>query len=124
MDMPSADSVRTMASNRSVSDLGQRRRRLVHEDDPGVARQRPSDGHDLALGYCETAQRRIDVEFGAEPCQKLARYFAHAGMFDQPRRAAEHSTDADILGHSHLGKQCQILPDDLNAGGARRGGRH
>ena len=101
--MPSAESVRTMSSRRSVSDLRQRRGRLVHEDDLRLADQRPGDGDDLALGDRESAQaahrRRGRRRAGPERSRAVSRI---AAMIDQPRRAAEHSLDADILGDGHF----------------------
>ena len=47
--------------------LGERGRRLVHENDFGITGERARDGNDLALRDGKGPKRRIDIEIGAEP---------------------------------------------------------
>ncbi len=104
--------------------MGERGRRLVHEDEPRIADQRPADGDDLALGDRQRVERRVEIERDAEPGKHPFGLRPHLAPPDQPRAGAEDVAEGDVLGDGHLRKQREVLPDDVMPRAARGDRRH
>ena len=69
---PDARSLPTTANRRSTSRVGQRRRRLVHQEDAGVGADGLGDLDELLLGQAERVDRALDVDRGAQPLEQRA----------------------------------------------------
>ena len=72
---------------RTFRDRGRReiRRRLVHDDESGVERGRPGDGHGLLLAAGDRPNRGVDRRYAEpEPFDEVRRAFAHLRLVDEP----------------------------------------
>src|SRR5215471_13060736 len=100
--------------------LAQRRRRLVHDEDAGVLRERLGDLHTLPVADRQRADDLADVEvMDVERRQELLSLPAHRAPIDgaepRPRRMAEE----DVLGDRQLREKQQLLIDRRDAGALR-----
>lgn len=88
-------------------------RRLIHDDDSGIERQRLGDLHHLLLGYAQAFDNGfgsdLDIEFG----QDLARLPEELSAVDDAEAAIEQrlAPEKDVLRHAHLGHQVELLVD-------------
>ena len=88
---------------------GQRRRRLVHDQDACVERECLGDLDGLLLGHREAAGRLLDVELDAEPLEDRLRIALHLPAVDDPPAVA--MADEDVLGDRQVGEDHRLLVD-------------
>ncbi len=85
--------------------------RLVEHEDLGALGERSGDLDHLLLPDAESADRHVDVKIRSHVGERLACARAKAIPLDQAARnrlAPEHQ----VLGHCHLGHECELLCDD------------
>ena len=102
-------------------DVGERRRRLVEDEDARLAGQQPRDLDELALGHRERRDVRARVQV-AEP------YLGQVGprpLGHPPARpeAAEAPAEEDVLAGRERRHEAQLLLHHRDAGGRGSGGR-
>ena len=111
--------------------LGQRRGRLVEDDDPRRGRGRPGDGDDLALRDRERLRRSTSgSRVTPSRVEKRRRLAVHARVVDQAEPADRLPAEEDVLGDGEIGLQVQLLVHRADAerlrlrrGGDRRPAR-
>ena len=108
--------------------LGERRGRLVHDEDAGLAGERAGDLDDALLGDGEALDQRVDVDRGeAELVEERAGPLAHRPVVDhREARPALHRQvgERDVLGDGHVAHHRDFLGEETDAGsdgGARIG---
>ncbi len=92
----------------------QGRRRLVHDDEARLDRQRAGDLHHLLVGDAEVAHQPSRLDRKAEPVERLARGPERGGPVDEargPGLAADH----DVLGDAERRDQRELLVDGDDA---------
>ena len=107
------------SSSRSVSVERQARGRLVHDDQPGLERQRLGDLDQLPLASDSAADRRVGGEIDAELLRGAARTGAcSVAAVDQPQRPAVQrlAADEDVGGDVEIVEQVELLVDEGDAG--------
>ena len=119
--IPSADRRRTMTSSASVSAWLSEAVGSSMKTSVASADERTRDRDDLPLRDGKAAERRVEVE-ARPPSRSRMRLAAdlHRCIVHQARPGAEVALEGDVLGHRHLGKQRQVLPDHLDAEGPGR----
>ena len=96
--------------------LGQRRGRLVHDQDARVVRERLGDLHALAVADRELADRRAHVEVAdVERGEHLARPLAHPAPVDRAEAALRGVAHEDVFGDRQLGEEQELLVDRRDA---------
>src|SRR5690606_19659911 len=91
--------------------LGQRGRRLVHRDHPGVERQRLDDLHDLLFGHGQPADPLAWVdEIDPEAIEEFGGVARHHPVVDQAA-ATRLPADEDVLRHGPVGQEVELLED-------------
>ena len=99
---------------------GQRRGRLVEDQDLGIARQRLGDFHHLPPRQRQVAYRRQRMNvLGANPGQRLLGEPPLCGLVDQSE-ALGRMGDGDVVGDREVRQQRQFLEDAGDAGVVRR----
>ncbi len=106
----------------------ERRRRLVHDQDPRVQRQRLGDFDQLLFADPELRDATLRVDLDAEPLQQCACGFYDAPVIDEGPEDKRLAAKEDVLGRGQFGNQIELLVDDrdarafcvLNAGEANR----
>ena len=78
----------------------QRRRRLVHDDDPGVGGQRPGDRDHLLHAEAELAEPPAHVHVDAVPGQRRARLPLHPGEVDEADPVAGLAAQEQVVRHA------------------------
>ena len=100
---------------------GERRRRLVHDEDLRGVGQRLGDGDDLPASDRKLAHRLVDADVLADDAEPLDRFRAH-------RRAVEHAPAGQLAAEEQIGgdvearHEVELLEDRRDArglGGAR-----
>ena len=105
-----------MRSNRRARlVLGQRRRRLVEDQQPRLLGERPGDDHQLLRGEVERAHRRGGVEVEAEGVERLAGAAQPARDVDHPP-ARRLVVERDVLGDAEVGDDVDLLRHQRHAG--------
>ncbi len=100
--------------------LGQRGRRLVHDEHARVARQRAQDFDPLPIADRKPAHVVVGVEIvDLQRRQQLARACVHGGKVDAAETGLGRMAKKDVFGHRQLGEQQQLLIDRRHAGLAR-----
>ena len=99
---------------------GERRRRLVHDEDANVERNRLGDFDRLLGGQCQAARRISHVQRDAEFGQDRFGVAKHLSPVDH--RSAVLVTDENVLGDIEIGKQQRLLIDCGDAQSLRLGG--
>eukprot|EP01022_Parablepharisma_sp_SALTPOND_P020740 TRINITY_DN385_c0_g1_i13.p1 TRINITY_DN385_c0_g1~~TRINITY_DN385_c0_g1_i13.p1 ORF type:complete len:868 (-),score=317.47 TRINITY_DN385_c0_g1_i13:3732-6335(-) len=102
--------------------FGQRRGRLVHDEDAAAMHQRAGDLHLLLLGNGQPPGAARSTESRPQLRQHRIGAAAHGGMVDQAQAVAQFATHEDIGGHADVGRHRQFLVDQVDAGGAAGGG--
>ena len=96
---------------------GQRRRRLVHDNQLGIAGKRAGDGDELALGDREFLGPLVEFDRHPDPRERGAGDGAHP-LPAQERPTGRHlALKSDVLKHREVGEQRKVLVDHLDAGG-------
>ena len=100
----------TRRSGTAVGSRGRRAtRRLVHDQDADVERERLGDLDGLLLGEREAARRLLDVELDAEPLEDRLRLALHLPAVDDPPAVA--MADEDVLRDRQVGEDHRLLVD-------------
>ena len=99
----------TIRKSRRVSFADKRRRRLVHDQDAGVERERLGDLDGLLLGDRQAPGRLLDVELDAEPLEDRLGIALHLPAVDDPPAVA--MADEDVLGDRQVGEDHRLLVD-------------
>jgi hypothetical protein len=92
----------------------QRRGRLVHDQHPGVVRQRLGDLDHLLLGDGEFAHAPPRIERQFQPLDEGAGAVVEGAVVEQ-RAAARLPADEDVLRDRQVGHQVELLVDDADA---------
>ena len=92
---------------------GERRRRLVHDQDADVERNGLGDFDRLLGGQCQSSRRIPDVQRDAEFGQDPFGVLEHLPPVDH--RSAILVTDENVLGDVEIGKQQRLLIDGGDA---------
>src|SRR5680860_777805 len=90
--------------------LGQRRRRLIHHDDPGIRGDRLANGGQLLVGNRELTYDVGGCEAAADPVDDLARIAVAAATLHDPSRC-RRMPEEQVLSHSHGRYQVELLVD-------------
>jgi hypothetical protein len=100
--------------------LGQRRRRLVHNQDARVVRQRLGDLHPLPVTDRKRADQQVRIEVvDIEVGQQLQRPPSHLGPVDPAEPPLRRMPHEDVLGDGQLREQQQFLIDGRDPGRLR-----
>ena len=102
--------------------IGKRRRRLVHDQNAGVLRQRLGDFDHLLLGDAEPMHRdaRIDVE--ADHVEHALGFGVDAAPVDEAGQPArEFAAEKNVLRDVEIGDEREVLENNGDAEFARRG---
>jgi len=78
--------------------LSQHGRGLVHDHDARFDGERPGDGHHLALGHGEAAQRHAHIEVGAQLSQDGLGALVERPPVDEHSAARRGPAQEDVLG--------------------------
>ena len=115
---PPSSSATTLEQPVRLGD-GQARRRLVHDDDLGVERQRLGDLDELALGEREIGDGRVGLEIGAEPVEQRPACGAQVAAVDEPGTAAQKrlAAEEDVGGDVEIVEEVELLVNEGDAGG-------
>ena len=91
----------------------QHRRRLVHDDDPGIQRQRFGNFHHLLLRYAQALDDGFGSDLNVECGQDLARLLHQFLTVDDAEPAIEQrlAPQEDVLRDAHLGHEIEFLVD-------------
>ena len=103
-------------------DLGQARRRLVHDQHARLGAQRTRDLEQLPLPGTQRPDRRVRRHVETEPRRPLPRLRRHGAPL-QERPAAQFGAEEQGAGDIEVVAQAQLLVDQRDAGAQRRGGR-
>ena len=103
-------------------DLGDRRGRLVHDDDPRVKADRLGDLDHLGLSDREAAHLGGRVDPDLPPVEELAALIHHDLAADQPEPGGRFPAQEDVLRDGHLGHRREFLVDHRDAVSEAGGG--
>ncbi len=81
---------------------------LVHDDEPGIKRQRLGDLHDLHFRRAQVAHLGVGADPAADAVQQRARLFVHA---PHPAHLPE-AAQVNVLAHRHGVDEVELLVDD------------
>ena len=95
--------------------LGERRGRLVHDEDVGVVGHRLGDLDHLPVGDGEVAHFRLGVDGDVEPVEQRLGAAAHLVVVDEAEGVQRLAADPDVFGHRHEGHQVEFLMDHRDA---------
>ena len=93
----------------------ERGRRLVHDQDPRVQRQRLGDFDQLLLADPELGDATLRVDLDAKPLQERARGLDDAPVVDEGAEDQRLAAKEDVLGRGQFGNQVEFLVDDRDA---------
>ena len=101
---------------------GERGRRLVHDDHPGVAAERPQDLDLLLLGHRQRAGERAPgpARSQSSPQRLEPRRSPRRETHTETRRVTPQE---DVLGHREVRREGELLLHDRDAGAQGVGGR-
>ena len=104
---------------------GEARRRLVHDDELGVERQRLDDLQHLALGDGQRRHGRAGREVAAEPLQQRRHAPVQGRPVDEAQRAGAGrlAADEDVGGRVEVVEEVELLVHEGDAGAERLGDR-
>ncbi len=89
----------------------QHRRRLVHDDDSGIQRQRFGDFHHLLLGYAQALddgfRSNLDVERGQDFARLLEQFLAVDDS--EPAIEQRFASQENVFRDAHLGNKIEFL---------------
>src|ERR1700722_19267625 len=94
----------------------ERGRRLVHDQNPRVQRQRLGDFNQLLFADPELRNATLGVNLDAEPLQQCACRFYDAPVVDDGPEDKRLAAKENILGRRQFGNQVEFLVDDRDAG--------
>ena len=99
--------------------------RLVHDEEPGVERQRLRNLDELLPRDRQRGEWRVRRDVQAELIEVGAHGLAHLRAVDQPQRtpARRFASEQDVAGDVEIVEQVQLLVDERDARGPSRRGR-
>ncbi len=97
-------------------DGAERRRRLVHDEQPGVQGDRLGDLDDLLVRDGQPLGRTVRVEVDAEVAEELPGPGPHGAAVDAAEPAERLPAQVDVLGDRQVGKARGLLVDDGDPG--------
>ncbi len=95
--------------------VGQRRRGLVHDDDPGLVHQRPADRGQLLVRDGEPLDVGVEVQREPELADDRLGGRARAARGVEAAPVRHGGGEDDVLGHGEVGEEGEVLVDDLDA---------
>ncbi len=95
----------------------ERRRRFVHDDQPRIERQRPGNGHHLALAGVELPDRHVLQRRLAKRRQRRGRARGEGCAIEKTQARARLMAETHVLAGGERADQQQFLWDDGNAPG-------
>jgi hypothetical protein len=106
-------------------DLDRRERggRFVHDEHPGVERQRLGDRHQLLLTGAQLTHRPPRIERDTAPLQEPPGHLVRAPPVDRAQPGPQLAAEEDVLRHREPGHEVQLLVDHGDPGPLRIGGR-
>ena len=90
----------------------QRRGRLVHDQDPGVGGQGASDLDDLLLSDPQVLDKRARSDRLLQPLHQLPGDLALGGVVDGAGSLPQLPTEEDVVAHTQVRRQVELLVDD------------
>ena len=91
--------------------FGQRRGRLVHDDEPRVRGQRPADRDKLLVGDRERLDPHAERDVDTDPRQHARGQRLHPAAIDKPPPGVELGGEADVLGDGQVREEREVLED-------------
>ncbi len=104
--------------------LGQRRRRLVHDDDLRVGADRLRDLDDLLLGHAQRLDEAGRIDRRANPLEERGGVPRSSRPIQPTPRAPGLERHRDVLGDGEVGKERRLLVDGRDAERAGETGIH
>ncbi len=102
--------------------IGERRRRLVHDQNAGVLRQCLGDFDHLLLGDAETMHRDARVDVEADHVEHAFGLGVDAAPVDEAGQPArEFAAEENVLRDIEIGDEREVLENNGDAKFARRG---
>ena len=98
--------------------LGQRRRRLIHDEHFGIERKRLGDFHHLALRNGKSAHQRIRMNIDAEAIETAFGIGTQFLAIDQ-KTFSRFARKIDVFGNAQMRNEIEFLVNDGDAGGFR-----
>ena len=130
-DVDEADAVLAQPPDHAEEDRDfrrvERRRRLVHDDEPGIERYRARERDHLLYGDPEAHDGYVEIDRHAERLHDARGFATHLAPIQMPESQARLATEKDVLGGREIRNQIHFLVDRRDAGalsGARRRERH
>ena len=111
---PSAFSARDDREQPAGLAVGQRRGRLVHDDDPGVDAQRLGDLHQLPLGDAQLLDRGLRVDREADAREHFATHRLDLALVDRAPPRERLSAQEEVLGDGQVRRLAEGLVDDAD----------
>ena len=93
---------------------GEGRSRLIHDNQFGIRRHGAADGDQLSAGDGQVANLGMRVQRHADARHGSLRRFTNGPPVDRADRS-KMMADGNIFSHRQIGKQRQVLIDDLDA---------
>ena len=91
--------------------LGQRRRRLIHDQNIGFVGNRLGDLDHLPVGDAQIPHLAFRIEFDVQPLKQLCGHVVHLAVIDEAEAVLRFAPDPDILRHRHEWHQVELLMD-------------
>ena len=95
--------------------LGQGRRRLVHDQHPGIDRQRPRDLDQLLLGGAQLLEHLLRTAGQADDVEQVLGPGPHAGVIDAAQPPPGHVAHEDVLEDAEVAEKAGVLVHDGDA---------
>ena len=102
---------------------GERRRRLIHDDELCVAHERAGDRDELLLGDGEATDLLVEIDLEVDLGDGLFGDATHPAPVDELAVGREFAREGEVLEDRKIGEDREVLVDDLHAridGGHRR----
>lgn len=95
--------------------VAQRRGGFIHDDQPGVQRQRPGNLDHLLLGYAQTGDRRGWRNVQLQIIEDHLRLLVHRFFVDNQVTFTRLAPEKHVFRDGHIGQQVKFLIDSDNA---------
>jgi hypothetical protein len=97
--------------------LGQRGGRLIHDDEPRRAGQRPADRHKLLVGDRQAFHPRVQRDVDTNAVQHVPRGPARRPAIVEPAMRDQFAGKGDVFGHRQVREQRKVLKDHHHPSG-------
>ena len=95
--------------------VGERRGRLVHDQDVGIVGDRLGDLDHLPVGDAEIAHFGLGIDADVEPVEQSLGAAAHLVVADEAQAVQRLAANPDVLRHRHKVHQVEFLMDHRDA---------